>query len=174
MNLPTLRFNGDILPHNPHTLKVYFSRDVKQVSIPYEGEIFGDYGRKARIVSGDGEICGNNAFDFFLKLVNLHDSGAVGVLSIPDIPPFYAILKELTLTREPKNGVIGYSFKFIEKVDIPINSSTNSARAIILEKESNLWEIAAMHGLQIEALVRKNPSIETPFSFIPVGSEVLI
>lgn len=175
MNLPTLRFNGNILPHNPHTLKVSYSRDIKKISIPNYGEIYGDYGKNARIVTGDGELCGDNALKSFLKLTELHDNGAVGILTLPEMDPFYAVLSELSLTREPKDGVIGYKFKFIEKTDTPPEEAADEIKSItVIDNDSSLWEISAKYNVGIETLVKNNPSVESPFSVIPAGSEVCL
>lgn len=173
MELPALRFNGDILPYNPHTLRVSYARDIKRISVPYRGEIQGDYGKRARAVTGEGELCGDNALDIFLNLADIHGSGSSGILSIPDIPPFEAVLTELSLTREPKDGVIGYTFKFLEKCRFDGRAST-SDRTVILTEAADLWQISAKYARPIEALVEKNPDIETPYTLISAGSEVII
>lgn len=175
MNLPTLRFNGDILPHNPHTLKIYYSRDIKKISIPNYGEIYGDYGKNSRIITGEGELSGDNAVKRFLKLTELHDNGTVGILTLPEMDPFYAELSELSLIREPKDGVIGYKFKFIEKTDSPPEEAVDEVKnSIIIENDSSLWKIAARYNVSIERLVKNNPSVETPFSVLSAGSEVYL
>ena len=174
MNLPALRFNGEILPHNPHTLKITYARDIKKVSIPNYGEIYGDYGRNARVVTGDGELSGENASEMFSKLVQIHDSGTEGVLSLPELAPFRTVLSELSLTREPKDSVIGYRFKFIEKIDIPSEAAAQPKKSIITEADCDLWHIAANYGVDIETLIAKNPSVENPFSTISAGCEVYL
>lgn len=175
MNLPTLRFNGNILPHNPHTLKVFYARDIKKISIPNYGEVYSDYGKNARIVTGVGELCGDNALKDFSKLTKLHNSGTTGILTLPEADPFYAVLSELSLIREPKDGVIGYKFKFIEKIDTPPEETLDAVKSIITtESDSNLWVISTKYNVGIETLVKNNPSVETPFSVIPAGSEVYL
>ncbi len=173
MKLPALRFNGDILPYNPHTLHIAYARDIRRILVPYKGEIQGDYGKRAMVVTGEGELCGENALDIFLKLAEIHNGGGSGVLSIPDIPPFEAVLTDLSLTREPKDGVIGYSFKFLEKCRFDSGDSAKD-RSVTLAETADLWEISAKYARPIEILVEKNPDIETPFILIPAGSEVIL
>ena len=174
MNLPTLRFNGEILPHNPHTLKVFYDRNVKSITVPYYGEIYNDCGIKARTVIGEGELYGDNSSEDFIRLSQLQERGVSGILSIPGIPPFTAVFKELSLTREPKSGVIGYTFKFIEKLNINDTFSNNESGSITTHGNTNLWKIAASYNESIETLVEKNPDIETPYTTIPSGREVFI
>lgn len=174
MNLPTLRFNGEILPHNPHTLKILYDRNVKSITVPYYGEVYNDTGIKARIVIGEGELYGDNSSEDFIRISQLQENGVTGILSIPGISPFIAVFKELSLTREPKNGVIGYAFKFIEKLNIADTSSNNDTGSITTHGNTNLWEIAASHNSAIETLVQRNPDIETPYTAIPPDKEVFI
>lgn len=174
MNLPTLRFNGEILPHNPHTLKIYYDRNLKNITVPYYGEIYNDCGIKARTVIGEGELYGDNSSEDFIRLSQLQEKGVPGILSIPGIPPFTAVFKELSLTREPKGGVIGYAFKFIEKMNLTDTSSNNESGSITTHDNTNLWEIAALHNVDIEVLVERNPDIETPYTTILPNKEVFI
>ncbi|MGN0519078.1 MAG: hypothetical protein ACI4II_10190 [Acutalibacteraceae bacterium] len=174
MNLPTLRFNGEILPHNPHTLKIFYDRNVKSITVPYYGEVYNDCGIKARTVIGEGELYGDNSSEDFIRISQLQESGVEGVLSIPGIPPFTAVFKELSLTREPKSGVIGYAFKFIEKLNLTDTFSNNEPGSITTNSNTNLWELAASHNVDIETLVQRNPDIETPYTAIPPGKEVFI
>ena len=164
-----MRFNGLGLSHNPSKLRISDSANIMELISPGALPDSRYLGRGLRVISGEGELYGGDCLEQYGRLNDMYMRGESGVLSFPHLPVMYAYLKELSMTAEPIEDVLGYSFVFVETRG-PASADT-SAEYITLEEEGSLWDIAYEHGADIDTLAALNPHI--PFiAHIGAGEKV--
>lgn len=154
-----MSYKDFIFPVNPHLIKISHRRKASNQKLPYGKSAVSDLGICSRIISGEGEFCGENCIRDFMSLKAVMDRGGGGMLYIPSQSPVYAVFESLELTAGDTSGVIGYSFRFVESFE---NESEDTDYVISGNGSSSLWDIAYEYGADINALVRLNPHIRRP------------
>jgi len=102
--------------YNPRTFTIKRERNIVEFISPVAGSIVQDLGLGARVVTGEGELVGNDIENQYEKLNELFLSQHNGLLHIPKYKPFYAYFASLSVTAKPAPNLLTYSFKFIEDV----------------------------------------------------------
>ncbi len=167
--LGSMRFKNYIWPHNPHNFEIHYERRVCKMKLPFSGFVVQDLGDCARVFSGEGEFCGENAYEEFRKLASVFAQGGVGVLVHPLWPSVNVVFESLSLTQEPIENYVRYSFSFVEyssgsgetQTSDEVIQSTEKASYTVRENES-LGELASGMGVSADKLMKLNPSIKNP------------
>ena len=87
MKLVPMRFKGVQWHHNPKEIVFSCDKSVKELNSPNGTSYIQNMGRKNMIISGTGELYGNDCLEQFDRLLSLFRQGGQGVLAIPKITP---------------------------------------------------------------------------------------
>lgn len=173
MNTALLRFQDYTWKHNPKTIQVVYRREVKEWKLPGEGNLLQDLGPAKRVVTGEGELFGEDCLSQFQNLAALCAQGGTGFLILPDSTGFEASLVSLTMIGEAGPDVIRYRFEFWEQVTESVFAPQEGKDYHIVKEGETLWDISRLYGISISDLARKNPSIKRPDRLTP-GEKVVL
>lgn len=157
MTVSKIRYKGYSWQHNPKTLHIENQHNYIETEIPFSKSYVEKSTEKPRVVKGTGQLYGEDCIDQYNHLVNLRNLNGSGILSLPDIKPFYAYFKSIELICEPTDKCVSYSFVFVE--DLNRNLKTKSLSYHKVNSGETLFDIAFMYNQPIENLVKLNPQI---------------
>ena len=155
----SMRFCGYTFHHNPATLVIDRSGNIRELTSPCCTPAGAHLGSRLTHISGEGELYGADCIRQYRLLEKLHDSEKAGLLSLPHMPPMTAYLKELRMTAQPKENVLGYRFEFVEAEKPAADDMTDDSYMTQTDGES-LWDVSYLYGVGIDTLVRLNPQIK--------------
>jgi len=112
MNTALMRFQDYTWKHNPKTIQVACRREIKEWKLPGQGNLLQDLGPGKRIVTGEGELFGEDCLLQFRTLAALCEQGGTGLLILPDSTGFEASLVSLTMAGQAGPDIVGYRFEF--------------------------------------------------------------
>lgn len=184
-----MRFKDYIWPHNPKIYTIDYERVMACSKVPFGLYHLQDLGRTRRVMRGEGEFFGPDAYAQFGALANVFYSEGAGVLIHPLWQAASAYFVELRLKQEPRPDYISYTFTFWEDLNCYTAGLEKETDGAAAETESGgsdgrslthkvaqgdtLWSIAKRYGLTLDELLKKNPQIKNP-NLIRVGQEVRI
>ena len=159
-----MSFGDFIFPVNPGVIRVSRRRNVKPQRVLFGKTAVIDMGEDKTVISGEGEFFGENALRDFCMLGELLKKGRTEMLYVPSQRPIPAYFESLELIGRDTDGVISYSFRFIESsADTPTERSE-----IIADGKSSLFDYSYITGLSVGMLRSLNPDIMRPD--LPVGA----
>lgn len=159
MKLVPMRFKGVQWHHNPKEIVFECDKSVKELNSPNGTSYIQNMGRKNMIISGTGELYGNDCLEQFDRLLSLFRQGGQGVLAIPKITPIYAVFESLKIKGEPKPDVLEYSFVFREVME---KKQQDKAQTYTAGEGECLWDISYKFDVPIDTLVRLNSDVKRP------------
>ncbi len=109
-----LKFKTFTWPENPERFSIYCLREPVYVTLEDKSVAFSSMGPLKRTISGSGAFVGSNAYTNFTALAALAQQTTPGQLIHPTWGTISAYLTELTLTQEPKENYVAYTFTFRE------------------------------------------------------------
>lgn len=183
-----MRFKDYIWPHNPKIYTIDYERVMACSKVPFGLYHLQDLGRTCRVMRGEGEFSGPDAYTQFGALANVFYSEGAGVLIHPLWQASSAYFVELRLRQEPRPDYVSYAFTFWEDLnyyDAALKKEESAGTASGKADESGatlvhkvvqgdtLWAIAKRYGITLDELLKKNPQIGNP-NLIRVGQEVRI
>ena len=190
MTLSPMRYKGYTWPHNPRVYSIDYERKMAVNKTPFGLFHLQDLGRTNRIMEGEGEFVGPDAYAQFGKLANVFYEDGPGLLVHPLWQTASAYFVELRLEQEPRPGYVRYTFAFWEDTDLysgtvslpegysGLTSGTQDGQAAEgagrwhqVVKGDTLWGIAQRCGSTLAELVALNPQIKNPNLIYP-GQEV--
>ncbi len=184
MELESMRFKDFVWPHNPRIYRISFERPTVVHKIPYGRYCVQDLGMGCRILRGEGEFVGEDAYDTFKDLASLFYQNSPGLLIHPVWQNAWAYFTELSLKQEPRKDFVSYRFAFqeaypgiqtglrkVEKKEATAGQRTEKTHMV--KKGETLWAIARRYGLTVEELLMVNGNIKNP-NLIYVGQKVVI
>ena len=147
-----------------------------------------DLGQSSRIIQGQGEFAGADAYNEFKRLASIFYSDGPGLLIHPLWQISNAYFTVLKLEQEPLPDYVRYSFEFRERFDgykdtltevsagggetAPIENIHRKVLHTVVGGDT-LWGIALKYGVKLETLLAANPGIKNP-NLIHVGDQVVI
>ena len=114
MNLTAMRYKDYVWPHNPRTYRIQYRRKVAVHKIPFGRYAMQDMGLGQRIMTGEGEFFGKDAYTEFKKLATVFYQEGAGLLFHPVWQSSIAYFVELSLAQEPREDYVRYTFAFWE------------------------------------------------------------
>ncbi|MGM9528314.1 MAG: LysM peptidoglycan-binding domain-containing protein [Oscillospiraceae bacterium] len=181
MLLSPMKYGDYTWPHNPRVYEIVFSRNIVSHKVPFGCYILQDIGREHRVLRGEGEFCGEGAYEEFKKLACMFYKSEPQVLVHPVWQSARAWFVHLALKQEPREDFVSYEFEFWECFDEYRTSAVEAAENVIepesetkpvtasAERESytlkygdTLWGLAYGRGLSIGQLLELNPQIRNP------------
>lgn len=152
-----IRYKGRDFEHNPETLSVRDKSNVKEESILFDKPYTYNGGKKGRVVVGRGQLVGEDCINRYADLLKLQYEESSGILSLPEIKPFFAFFTRIELSCDPTPDFIEYEFEFVE--DCSAESEKNTPYFHICSAGENLWDVSFNYSVPIETLVELNPNI---------------
>lgn len=177
-----MRYKNFVWPHNPRSYSISFERSVAVHKIPYGRYCAQDLGMGCRVLRGEGEFVGEDAYGTFKRLASLFYENGPGLLVHPVWQNAWVYFTELALQQEPLENYVKYRFAFREvfpgmeeglKQVAAAEEKEPSAHSYTVVKGDTLWAIAARFGVTLEQLLAANPDIKNP-NLIRVGQKVVI
>lgn len=182
-----MRYKNYVWPHNPRVYTIDYERVMAENKIPYGLYHLQDLGRTCRVMRGEGEFAGPEAYAQFGALANVFYDPGAGELIHPLWQAARAHFVELSLKQEPRPDYVSYTFTFwedLEYYDAQLGTAQGgaaengqSAAAGTLThkvvKGDTLWAIAKKYDVTLDRILQLNPWIKNP-SLIRVGEEVRV
>lgn len=168
-----MRFKTFVWPNNPHTCSLTTVRDVVTYKYPGGAYRLSDLGPGSRVLTGEGEFFGADAYQTMEKLLEVFQQGGIGALVHPVLRMDYAIFAELELTQEPRADYVRYRFVFLEafrkygEEDVVWNNSYRAGGG------ESVWDVAAACGTTADQIMEKNPGI-TDMNSLKTGVKVRV
>ena len=185
MELTPMRYKDYVWPHNPRVYTIDYERTMAENKVPYGLYHLQDLGRRHRVMRGEGEFAGPNAYAQFGALANVFYSQGPGMLIHPLWQAAKAYFVELKLKQEPRPDYVSYSFAFWEDLEY-YNSSLREETHNEAQSGSNggplihkvvkgdtLWGLSKQYGVKLEQILQLNPQIKNP-NLIRMGQEVRV
>lgn len=190
MVLSPMRYKNYIWPHNPRVYSIDYERKMAVNKTPFGLFHLQDLGRTNRIMEGEGEFVGEDAYGQFGQLANVFYDSGPGLLVHPLWQTANAYFVSLRLEQEPRPDYVRYSFAFweddswytglaVQTAEQGSGTSTGSASGTAsavchrVVKGDTLWAIANTYGVPLAELIALNPQIKNP-NLIYVGDEVRV
>lgn len=185
MELTPMRFKNYVWPHNPKLFQITEKRRLAVNPVPFGKGTVTDMGVDLRILKGEGEFAGENAYDEFLKLKAVFDEGTAGLLVHPVWRSIRVWFSSLSLMQEPLSDYVSYAFEFVEdndsyyqtedkpeNEDSVTNGTVNgSSKTYTVKSGDTLWGIAKKYDITLNQIIALNPQIKNP-NLISVGQVV--
>lgn len=189
MLLTPMRYKEYVWPHNPKVYSIDYEKIMAVNKVPFGLYYLQDLGRTRRVMRGEGEFTGPDAYAQFGQLANVFYSGGPGQLIHPLWQSANAYFVSLRLEQEPMRDYVRYSFEFWEEANYysgqvrtwsQSTQTTGSPQTVPAQpvyyqvvKGDSLWSIAMRYGLSLSQLIQLNPQIKNP-NLIYIGDEVRI
>lgn len=193
MILAPMRFKSFVWPHNPRVYAITFERKLAVHKIPFGRHCLQSLGQTRRVLKGEGEFVGEQAYDTFKKLATVFYEETPGVLAHPVWMTTTAWFAALELRQAPRRDYVAYSFEFWEVIEdggetklstrptaSPSGTSsggnaaeTGEAQWHTVSAGDTLWALARRYGTALDKLIELNPSIRNP-SLIYPGQKVRV
>ncbi len=180
MKLSPMQYRDYVWPHNPRVYSIDYQRELAIHKIPFGMYHVQDMGRSYRILKGEGEFIGEDAYEEFKRLATVFYAGGTGVLIHPIWMATQAYFVALRLEQAPRPDYVKYSFEFWEDSTRGVaaaldhvSGSTATGKIHVVAKGETLWGIANLYETTYTALLAKNPQIKNP-NLIFVGDRVVV
>lgn len=190
MLLTPMRYKEYVWPHNPRVYSIDYERIMAVNKVPFGLYYLQDLGRTRRVMKGEGEFIGEDAYTQFGQLANVFYSGGPGQLIHPLWQTANAYFVSLRLEQEPMRDYVRYSFEFWEEANYysvqvrtwTAQTSQSSGSDQVAQtipvyyqvvKGDTLWSIAMRYGMALSDLIALNPQIKNP-NLIHIGDEVRV
>ena len=190
MLLTPMRYKEYVWPHNPRVYSIDYERIMAVNKVPFGLYYLQDLGRTRRVMKGEGEFIGEDAYTQFGQLANVFYSGGPGQLIHPLWQTANAYFVSLRLEQEPMRDYVRYSFEFwveanyysgqVRTWTAQTSQSYGSDQAAQtmpvyyqVVKGDTLWSIAMRYGMALSDLIALNPQIKNP-NLIHIGDEVRV
>lgn len=192
MLLPPMRYKNYIWPHNPATYSITYERLIASHKVPFGRYCMQDLGLSCRVMRGQGEFAGADAYEEFKRLATVFYGGGPGPLIHPVWQVSNAYFTALKLEQAPLPEYVRYSFEFRERYDgyqealAELSGGTNIGGTTVQTEEpggrtsvhtvvsgDTLWGIALRYGVSLTELLAVNPGIKNP-NLIRVGEQVVV
>ncbi len=181
MELRPMQYKGFVWPHNPRTYTITYDRQVAVHKVPFGRYAMQDLGMTHRVMRGEGEFVGPEAYDTFRALASVFYEGGPGTLLHPVWQSAQVYFVALALTQEPRKDYVRYTFTFWETYSryqdtlAPAGASDEGSgpqtggettapggRTHTVVQGETLWGIAQAWGVTLGELLAKNPQLKNP------------
>ncbi len=181
VDLNPMRYKNYVWPHNPRTYTIEYERKVAVHKVPFGRYAMQDLGLWRRVMRGEGEFFGPEAYPNFRRLATVFYEGGPGVLFHPVWQSARAYFVSLSLAQEPRPDYVRYTFVFWEDYDkyrdkltaagskpggsggtvLPPSAPADAVYHTVQPGET-LWAIARRYGVTLGEVLVWNPQIKNP------------
>lgn len=114
MKLNSMRFKGFVWPHNPTVYTISYERNMALHKVPFGRYRLQSLGMTRRVMKGEGEFAGADAYRQFQALASVFYQDSPGTLVHPLWNSTSAWFVKLELAQEPREDYVRYRFEFWE------------------------------------------------------------
>lgn len=114
MKLNSMRFKGFVWPHNPSVYTISYERNMALHKVPFGRYRLQSLGMTRRVMKGEGEFAGEDAYRQFQLLASVFYEDTPGALVHPLWNATSAWFVKLELAQEPREDYVKYRFEFWE------------------------------------------------------------
>ena len=186
--LANMRYKTFTWPHNPRTYTIRFERRMASHETPHQKSRLEAMGMAHRVMRGEGEFFGPQAYEQFKALACLFYENTPGMLYHPVWQTVNAYFVELALEQEPRADYVRYSFVFWEcgeeervfgLKEVAAGKQTAESGGVqgatyhTVVQGDTLWAIAGQYGISLSQLIARNPQIKNP-NLIRPGEKVRV
>ena len=168
--LAPMQYRDFVWPNNPRVFEVKYRRTLHSYKLPFSGYVVQNLGLQNKIIRGEGEFVGPQAYENFRKLAALFEENKGGKLVHPVWPTMRAYFASLSLKQEPKEDYISYSFEFWECEEqsgyTQNELDPDKSKYISAQENDTLALIATRYSKQLADLIRINPQVKNPDSIV--------
>ena len=181
-----MRYKDYVWPHNPRVYAITWRRPISAHKVPFGTYVLQNLGRSFRTLRGDGEFCGDGAYDEFKKLASVFYDNEPGLLIHPIWQNAKAYFVSLEVNQEPREDYVKYSFEFWECYDgyateiKQLSQASDASGADAAEpgyytvvRGDCLWNIARRYNMTLDQLLALNPQIKNP-NLIHPGDQIRV
>lgn len=179
-----MRYKNYVWPHNPRVYTIDYERVMAENKVPYGLYHLQDLGRTRRVMRGEGEFMGPDAYAQFGALASVFYDPGAGELIHPLWQAAKVHFVELSLKQEPRPDYVSYTFTFWEDLEyydtelgkqdeLDQSGQTAERKVHTVVRGDTLWGIANRYGTTLEQILKLNPQIKNP-NLIRVGQEVRV
>ena len=183
MELSPMQYKGLVWPHNPRPYSITYHRAVAEHKVPFGRYAMQDVGMSYRVMQGEGEFFGEDAYDTFRALASVFYENGPGTLLHPVWQSAQAYFVDLALAQEPRKDYVRYTFTFWETLSVYRESlapagaegpsgesappagggaAAGTGQTHTVVQGETLWGIAQAWGLTLGELLAKNPQLKNP------------
>lgn len=170
MRLMGMRFRDFTWKDNPVDLQVKAARRVAEKKIPYGQTQVEEVGQERRKVSGKGYFAGEDCMERWNDLQQVFSQGGPGLLQLPGLSPFWAVMDALELEGVSGKDLVRYGFSFTEWTAQETYAGTGVHWA---QEGESLWDYGARWNRPVEELVACNPHI-SDIDWLQQGEKVVV
>lgn len=113
MKYETFRYKGMNFPYNPQSLTVKRERRLVRLLSPFSGTVVQDLGPAPVVISGKGELCGDQAAEQLAAIAALFQSEGTGLLQLPGLPALRAWFSAFQSEETAGLPLVRYTFTFV-------------------------------------------------------------
>ena len=110
MALTPMQYKSYVWPHNPRTYRITYQRQVAVQKVPFGRYALQNLGLTRRVMEGEWEFFGPEAYDEFRKLASVFYQEGPGMLIHPVWQSANVYFVGLALAQEPKQDYVRYTF----------------------------------------------------------------
>lgn len=114
VKLSSMRYKGFVWPHNPRIYTITFQRSMAVHKVPFGRCRLQSLGMTRRVMKGEGEFVGEDAYRQFKALASIFYEDTPGTLLHPLWDASSAWFVNLELAQEPRENYVSYRFEFWE------------------------------------------------------------
>ena len=183
MELSPMRYKDFVWPHNPKTYEITYEKKIAVSKVPFGNYYMQNMGLSFRIMKGEGEFVGENAYSYFGQLANVFYKSGSGLLIHPVWQASDAYFVKLSLCQEPLQDYVRYTFEFWEDNKEPNQNDLSEYKYIYSDLNGNqfyyvlpgdtLWGISVKTGVPALTILTMNPHVKNPAG-ITEGTKLLI
>ena len=173
VRLTPMRYKSYTWPHNPMVYSIDYERKMAVHKVPFGLYHLQDLGRTRRVMEGEGEFFGPEAYDEFRKLASVFYQEGPGMLIHPVWQSANVYFVGLALAQEPKQDYVRYTFTFWEDENryrqklVPVGQkktpgAVSKAEYHTVTQGETLWGIAQSRGMSLGELLVLNPQLKNP------------
>lgn len=183
--LAPMKYRDFVWPNNPRVYEVEYRRTLHSYKLPFSGYVVQDLGLQNKIIRGEGEFTGPEAYETFRKLAALFEENKGGKLVHPVWPTIRAYFAKLNLREEPRENYVHYSFEFWEYIgskfedlsnamddvdyDNPLASLPGLKRYTTASSGDTLRSLATKFNVSVEQMLSMNPNVTDPDEALSKG-----
>lgn len=165
-----MKFNDFEFPVNPKSIELSSSANCRKKSIYGKNSVVENVSVNPVIISGGGEMYGENAREECTCLLNMLRAKRSHWLFAPNMTPVKAFLTEFAYKQNSVKNSCFYSFKFVE--DCNDKSMSLNLPYTVAGEGENAFDIAHRCDVSVNDIMACN-DFKTPFD-INAGDKVVL
>ncbi len=142
--------------YNPREFTITRERNLLKFIVPEQDSVIQDMGYEPAVISGIGELLGDNVMDEYVKIQNIFNNKDSGLLYIPDLSPINCYFNKLKIIGKAGPKVLTYNFEFVENHKTITRFTGVIPKYIITTGGESLHTISLKHGVTLDSLIAKN------------------